>query len=604
MSHPLTRLARRASRRLPESWTAAIRAARARSVYAANTAGVIPDQEALDWFEHNARPISIVIPSYNDVDLIAEALASIEETCRGVEYEVIIVDDYIDATVVARLREFESPRVRVIAKKRRLGFAGTVNVGMAEAAHDIVLLNSDIVAKPGWVQALQRSAYAIDPAIGMVSPMLVYPDGRIQYGGTYYARLLAPQWFGHLHVGSLATRSTARVAGYNRSVSGACVYITRDAFDRVGLLDDEFWLGFEDVDYGLRAWDRGVRCFYEPAALLVHHESASRGYSQGHRELASMRRFWRRWEDRLLTRRVPGEAGVDFVLGAGSTPIWEEYVESLASAARAAGRRAQVHRIAHAPTDEQVVSALAERAEVVVACDWTAAQTVWLATVNSGLPVYLLPAMESVLHPTDTERQASIVSGYRSEFDYIAPNRWTQRQLQAEAAWEVRARVAPALAPAPLPDAVDGVVVTVSASADQRSAVAAVASRAGYAVEHVDLVDSAEGVAAVAALRPRAVVDFAEAQSALVPYALMSLGAAYLAPAEPRVAHEVLDGYNALTYAAGDVEAMSRSLSDALQRDEVWGELRANGHRSASRASSVAGPEFLRALGSFSDIVC
>lgn len=604
MSHPLTRLARRASRQIPEKWKAGIRSARVDSSYARNTAGILPDAQMTRWFDEHGRPVSIVIPSYNDVDLIAEALASIEATCRGADYEVIIVDDFIDSGVIARLQEFASPTVRVILKERRVGFAGTVNVGMSEAAHDIILLNSDIVAQPGWLQALQYSAYAIDPDIGMVSPMLVYPDGRIQYGGTYYARLLAPQWFGHLHVGSPATRPTARVAGYNRSVSGACVYITRDAFDRVGLLDDEFWLGFEDVDYGLRAWDHGVRCYYQPAALLVHHESASRGYSQGHRELASMRRFWRRWESRLLTRRMPDDDGIDFVLGGGSDPIWADYVESLAEAARSAGRRADVHRIAVDSTDEALVASLATSAGIVVACDWTAAQTAWLATVNAGLPVYLLPGMESVLHPTDPARQAAIVAGYRSEFDYIAPNRWTQRQLQAEAAWEVRARVAPALNPPPLPDTAGSGVVTVGATAEQRAAVDAATARAGATAVHLKSVIDAARLKSVATQRPRAIVDFGQAQSSLVPYALMSLGAVYLAPAEARVSHEVLDGYNALTFVAGDLDAMSRSLGDALERDDVWRELRANGHESARRAASVAGREFLRALGSFSDVVC
>jgi len=604
MSHLLTRLARRASRQIPDSWKVGIRSARVDKSYARNTAGVVPDAQMAEWFEQHGRPVSIVIPSYNDVDLIAEALASIEDTCRGVEHEIIIVDDYIDPDVAARLQQFTSTTVRVVLKARRLGFAGTVNVGMSEARHDIILLNSDIVAKRGWVQALQYSAYAIDPEIGMVSPMLVYPDGRIQYGGTYYARLLAPQWFGHLHVGSPATRPSARVAGYNRSVSGACVYITREAFDRVGLLDDDFWLGFEDVDYGLRAWDRGIRCYYQPAALLVHHESASRGYSQGHRELASMRRFWQRWENRLLTRRMPEDSGVDFVLGWGADPLWADYVESLAEAARAEGRRADVHRIAAETTDEVLVASLAESAGIVVACDWTVAQTVWLATVNAGLPVYLLPAMESVLYPTDPVLQAAIVSGYRSEFDYIAPNRWTQRQLQAEAAWEVRARVAPALKPAPLSAAAGAGVVTIGASTEQRAAVDAVTARTGATAVHLVAVTDRGRVEAVAAQRPRVVVDFPQSQSSLVPYALMSLGAVYLAPAEARVSHEVLDGYNALTFAAGDLDAMSRSLADALERDEVWRELRANGHDSAARAAAVAGREFLRALGSFSDIVC
>ncbi|WP_166644549.1 glycosyltransferase family 2 protein [Microbacterium sp. BK668] len=545
--------------------------------------------------------MSIVIPSYNDVPLLTEALASIAETVTGIDYEVLIVDDYIDEAVSAQLRAFESERVRVIFKAERRGFAGTVNVGMQQAKHDIVLLNSDIVAKRGWLEALQYSAYAIDPKIGLVSGMLVYPDGRIQYGGTYYARLLAPQWFGHLNVGAPATKPAANVPGYNTSISGACVYITREAFERVGLLDDEFWLGFEDVDYGLRAWERGIRCYFQPAALLVHHESASRGYSQGHRELASMRRFWRRWEEKYLTRRVPLDAPVSFVTGPASDGLWEAYVDFLADTARASGRDAEVYRTED--RDEALIERLAERGGTVVACDWTVAQTVWLATARAGLPVYLLPAMESGAHPDDPARQAAIVAGYRPEFDYIAPNRFVQRQLQAEAAWEVRARIPPALPPQALPDEAASVVLVVGAGSVELAAVRAVAHAHGRTVVAVPDIPTRRALADAHALRPRAVVDFGAHASSLVPYALMSLGGVLVAPVNPVLSHEVLDGYNALLFAGGDLDAMARSLGDALRLDDAWRELRANGHASAARAASSASVELPRALASFADVI-
>lgn len=548
------------------------------------------------WFAANGRPVSIVIPSYNDVPLLTEALASIEATCAAVDYEVVIVDDYIDPEVARQLKAFENDRVRVILKDRRLGFAGTVNVGMQEAQHDIVLLNSDIIAKPGWLEALQFSAYAIDPAIGMVSPKLVYPDGRIQYGGTYYARILAPQWFGHLHVGAAATKASANVPGYNRSISGACVYVTRDAFETVGLLDDEFWLGFEDVDYGLRAWERGVRCYYQPSAMLIHHESASRGYSQGQRELASMRRFWRRWEDQYLARRLPDDAPVDFVVGPASDRLWRSYVSDLVDALRAEGRDVRLTAVPSDSTEESVVAELAARTGIVIACDRTVAETVWLATVHGGLPVYLLPAVESVWHPDDHALQSRIIAGYRPEFDYIAPNRWTAAQLQAEAAWEVRRRVPPATAPAPLSDTAERNVVTIGAHSAARAALDEVCTETGFASIHFD---AAPDLAEVATHRPRAVVLFAEQQSSLLPFALMSLGGVYLAPVDTRLGHEVLDGYNSLLFAPADLDQLQRSLRDVILDDDVWSELRSNGHASASRAAAAAVRGIIDALADF-----
>lgn len=596
MSHFPARVARRALRLLPEPWQQRIRASRSGRSYPLNTRGLEANRAMIEWHATHGRPVSIVIPSYNDVELLREALRSIEETCVNVDYEVIIVDDYIDAAVQARLREFESPRVRVVLKDERLGFAGTVNIGMKLAAHDIVLLNSDIIAKPGWLEALQYSAYAVHPRIGMVSPKLVYPDGRIQYAGTYYARLLAPQWFGHLHVGSPATKLTANVAGYNASISGACVYITRAAFDTVGPLDDGFWLGFEDVDLGLRAWKRGVRCYYQPAAMLVHYESASRGYSQGQRELASMRRFWRRWESQSLARTISDDAPVTFVIGEDADPQWREYAGALSDAIAQTGRDAEVRVIA-ASAEDDIVDGLAERRGIAVACDSASARAVWLAGTAGSLPVYLLPAVESIWHPGDSARQSEIIAGYRSEFDYIAPNRWTARQLQAETAWEARRRVAPAVLPSPLPESTSSCVMSIGADIATRAAIEEVCHATGFVASHYENTPLRDEIADA---RPRAVVDLREHQSSLVPFALMSVGAVYLARSDPRLAHEVLDGYNALLHASGDVHQLASSLTDALTDPVVHDELRSNGHASASRAAIAAAHGVVDALLDFS----
>lgn len=593
MSPLLRRLARRTFAALPEPLKKRARSLHARRSYSLNIRGLTTNATAREWYLAHGRPFSVVIPSYNDVPLLTEALASIDRTCAGMDYEVIIVDDYIDPDVQRALQDLESDRTRVVLKDERLGFAGTVNAGMRLAQYDIILLNSDIVAQDGWLEALQYSAYAIDDRIGMVSPKLVYPDGRIQYAGTYYARLLAPQWFGHLHVGSPATRPTANVPGYNGSVSGACVYITRDAYNKVGLLDDKFWLGFEDVDYGLRAWRAGVRCYYQPAAMLIHHESASRGYSQGYRELASMRRFWRRWEDRLLARRLAETTPVEFVVGEESNGLWRSYVGALADHLDSIGREARVM----APGGET-----RSRSGIVVACDWSVAEEVWLcAAEGDATPLYLLPSVEAAEHPAGSPLRNKIIAEYRPEFDYIAPNREVQRDLQAQTAWESRARIAPALAPDELPSSSEPVIMVLGATAIEAARIEEVARQMGAQLETRDSADSCEDIQRIRARSPRAIVSFLPERNSLRPYALMSIGATYIAPIEPSLSHEVLDGYNALLFAPGDLDGMLRSLTDVLTHDDVHAELRANGWASARRAATAAGPLFVHALALTSD---
>jgi GT2 family glycosyltransferase len=595
-------IARSLGRRLPERSKRTVKKVIAPLLFGVNTRGLGADTTMVAWARERSQPVSIVIPSYNDVPYLQACLASLEATCGAFDYEVIIVDDFCEPDNSEKLRALASERVRVMFKAARLGFAATVNAGMAEAKHDIVLLNSDIVAMPGWLEALQYSAYAIDPKIGMVSPKLIYPGGQIQYGGTYYARLLAPQWFGHLNVGSPATRPAANIATYNRSVSGACVYITREAFATLGLLDDEYWLGFEDVDYGLRAWQSGIRCYYQPASMLIHHESASRGYSQGKRELASMRYFWRRWEGLFLRRAMAAVSPVDYVLSERSTPLWRQYVEEQAAALRGLGREVTVHTTTSDSIDELLVSELASRQSIKISCDWGASVPTWLGSLEMGKPAYLLPGLETE-HAEEAGVKARIAAQYKPEFDYIAPNRDAERRLSESASWETRGRVVPALAVTGPPPVGPGLnIVSLAAGPQLRRALDDAARGWGVSAHHFD--ESEPDAALVERMRaalPRVVVSWQEYQHSLAPLALMATGAAFVGRHNDRTKYEVLDGYNALLVAPGSLSATMAAVNDVMNDEDVWKQLTDNGRASAERAGEQNAHDMDRVLRSIAE---
>jgi GT2 family glycosyltransferase len=590
-------LARRLGARLPEGRKRAIKNALAPLQYSNNTRGLGADADMVSWARANPRPVSIVIPSYNDLPYLTACIASVEETCSAFDYEIIIVDDYCQQENSDKLRKLANDRVHVVFKEQRLGFAGTVNAGMALARHDIVLLNSDIVAKPGWLEALQYSAYAIDDAIGLVSPKLVYPNGRIQYGGTYYARLLAPQWFGHFNVGGPATRPAANVATYNRSISGACAYITTEAYAKLGPLDDEFWLGFEDVDYGLRAWEMGIRCYYQPKAMLVHHESASRGYSQGLRELGSMRYFWRRWEHLFLARSIPAAADVDYVISDRAAPTWRLHVEQQAARLAATGRRTEVHVMSEGKPDEAIIASLQSRASIKICCDWAASETLWLSSLEHGKAAYLLPGVESGQFPGDGARQNAIIANYKPEFDYIAPNRWTADQLRAEAAWESLGRIVPVLDPGEKAP-VDGTAIVSLAAGDAvRGVLDTIGAAAGVTVVHFDSVEATdELVAEVIATHPRVIVALGEFDSSVIPLRLMSLGAVFVGRHNEKTRYEILDGYNAMLVNPGDLEEVRSAVTGSIEHENVWRELSDNGQHTAERLFELNVDEMSRLL--------
>jgi GT2 family glycosyltransferase len=579
-------IARRSYRLLPLAAQQKLRGEVTKRSYAAHTRGLEEDFRMKAWTTAHTRPVTIVIPSYNDFELLSSCLESLARTISHLDYEVIIVDDYCEAANTERLKTLASDRVRLIFKPERRGFAVSVNMGMADAAsdRDIVLLNSDIVALPGWLDALQYSAYAIDEKIGMVSPRLLYPNGTIQYGGTYYARVLAPQWFGHLYVGTPPSRIETSIPGYNRSISGACVYVTRAAYTSLGGLDEEYWLGFEDVDYGLTAWENDIRCYYQPASTLIHHESASRGYSQGTRELASMRRFWRRWAPMFLDRVMAEPFEADFIVSDSSDAVWRQYIDELAARLSETGVRTRVHRVDVDVVDEALIEELSPRQSLKICCDWGAQRTAWLGSLSTGKAVYMLPHLETLDFPADRHKQAEILVGYRPEFDYIAPNRWTAQRITAESAWEVQHRIVPVLQPpAQTEGAGDCTVVVIAGTEEQRSRVRRVARDNGATCVELDDPQTTPGAReAIAVRRPRVVVSFTEYRNSATPLFLMSLGAAFIGVSTDQTRYETLDGFNMLNVDTGDLDQLSRSLEDVLANDQVWNELQTNGRATAT----------------------
>ena len=386
--------------------------------------GVQASAEAKNWVSTHRRSVSIVIPSYNDFELIRTCIKSIRKTCSSFDYEIIVVDDYCQPENNFKLETLKSKDCKVIFKKERGGFAITVNVGMAAATkEDIVLLNSDTVALPGWLEELQFAAHGIDPEIGLVSPKLLYPSGRIQYGGTFHARDIAPQWFAHLHAGRWTTHPDGNVPGYIFGISGACMYTTRFTYEQLGGLDETYWLGFEDVDYAMSAWTNGIRCYYQPQAVLFHHESASRGYSQGKRELGSLRYFWRKWASLFEAKSsVMPKPALEFVMDQTNlSDGWRNHIQALTEIAEKEGYFTtflNIGTIFEPPTTPKGI--------ITIACDAQSSDKVWLKSINSNPAIRLIsetslleaskePAKKALLKPefyfvTATAPQASLLN--------------------------------------------------------------------------------------------------------------------------------------------------------------------------------------------------
>jgi GT2 family glycosyltransferase/glycosyltransferase involved in cell wall biosynthesis len=400
-------------------------------------------RRAMAWYRENKRPVDIVIASYRDADRVRALVRSIRRTVPRGMARIIVADDCSGPEHIAALRRMRG--IGIVEGSENRGFAANVNRGLhaADAERDVVVLNSDVEAGRGWLACLQFAASERDD-IAVAGARLLYPDGRIQFAGTV-RNAGAPEWFDHRYRGKPGTWGPARIPGPVLAVSGACMYITRSAIERVGMFDEHYPMAYEDVDWCLRAWQAGLGVVYFPAAALVHHESVTRGTEVGERERRSQQVFWERWGsffDERDVRTAEGALRVVYVtegtgVGGGHRDIFEHLNRLLDR-----GHDVALFTL-DAPPDwfplrapvrtfgdwEALVDELADLDAIKVATWWTTAAPVWRASVVRGLPAYFVQDIETSYYPDDEGTRDAVIASYRPEFRYMTISCWNRERL-------------------------------------------------------------------------------------------------------------------------------------------------------------------------------
>ncbi|HEY5318352.1 MAG TPA: glycosyltransferase, partial [Solirubrobacteraceae bacterium] len=379
-----------------------------------------------------------------DADEVTALVASIRKTTDRARVRIIVADDASGPEHAAALARIDG--IDVIAGEHNAGFAANVNRGLraADPDHDVVILNSDVIALPGWLACLQFAACSNDD-VGIVGAKLLYRDDRIQFAGTV-RNLSAPEWFDHRYRFRASDWGPANVAQTALAVTGACMYVKRELIDRIGLLDESYPMAYEDVDWCLRAWRAGYRVVYWPMASLYHLESATRGSNVGERERSSQRVFWARWGDFFDARPVRTEKGTlrvvyvteDTGVGGGHRDIFE-HLNGLLDR----GHEVELWTLGEEPDwfplrapvrsfedYDDLVQALAPIEAIKVATWWNTSSPVWAASVLHGIPVYFVQDIETSYYPDHELVRHSVLASYRHEFRYMTISSWNRDRLR------------------------------------------------------------------------------------------------------------------------------------------------------------------------------
>lgn len=215
--------------------------------------------------------ISVIIVNWNGKHFLPECLSALrQQTFR--DFETILVDNGSkDGSVEYVHAEF--PEVRLLALKDNRGFTGGNIAGLELATGElIVLLNNDTEAHPGWLEEIHRASRAYPLAGSFASKMLYFDDRqRIENCGFEIDLAGTTVDLGRDTIDGPEWASPRKVFG---ACGGAAAY-RRSMLDRIGFLDNDFFMIYEDVDLSFRAQLSGYECVYVPQAIVYHRYRSS-----------------------------------------------------------------------------------------------------------------------------------------------------------------------------------------------------------------------------------------------------------------------------------------------------------------------------------------
>ncbi len=253
--------------------------------------------------------VSIIMPTRDGGSVLARAVDGVLAGTDYANLELLLIDNgsTCEQTLGVLARAAEDPRVQVLRDDSPFNFSALNNRAAAKARGDVfVLLNDDVEVLPDQADWLRELAsYALVPEIGCVGAKLLYPDGTVQHGGVILGiggvARHAHKRFPAAHCGYFGRLQLTHALS---AVTAACLAVRRDVWEAMGGLDEGLAVAFNDVDFCLRVREAGYRNVFTPHAVLVHHESVSRGsdHTPARRErfTREVRFMAERWGDALL----------------------------------------------------------------------------------------------------------------------------------------------------------------------------------------------------------------------------------------------------------------------------------------------------------------
>ncbi|MGI6110203.1 MAG: glycosyltransferase family 2 protein [Eubacteriaceae bacterium] len=247
--------------------------------------------------------VSVIVPTRDNPEVLKRCIDSVCQKTDYSNYEIVIADNgSVNPETMQVFKDLQEsyPQVKVVRIDIPFNYSRINNLAVQHATGEYLLfLNDDTeVVAPEWMRSML--GFAQHDYTGAVGAKLLYPDDTIQHAGVV---LGIGGIAGHIHYhypkddpGYFS--KLAAVTNYS-CVTAACLMLDRKKFEQVGGFDENIAVAFNDVDLCCALTDAGYYGVYDPAAVLYHHESVSRGYettrAKKNRMMSEMRKVVSKW---------------------------------------------------------------------------------------------------------------------------------------------------------------------------------------------------------------------------------------------------------------------------------------------------------------------
>jgi len=257
--------------------------------------------------------LSIIIVSWNVKKVLIDCLRSIEENPASEPFEVVLVDNASSDGTVKSIRD-KFPDVVVIANSQNRGFAAANNQGIEKARGEyIFLLNPDTIVQLNSLNILIEFMDKNED-VGICGPQLLNQDGTVQPSvrgfPTFRGALYRHTAFRHLRIFKNEYKKWL-MKGFDHKtqtdvdqVMGAALMVRRSVIDRIGVMDERFFMYYEEVDLCYRIKQAGWRIVFTPEAKITHLGGKSSGQMPVRKRimmLTSLLKFFRKHRSKGVT---------------------------------------------------------------------------------------------------------------------------------------------------------------------------------------------------------------------------------------------------------------------------------------------------------------